>query len=103
MNQGWLTGDDGLIKSYVSTGVGTTDLNPAQKTGPVIFQNPSDDILSILSEREIHQVIIYDARGQIVKSIRGFDIKTIDISDLTQGLYIIRDNKGEFFEKFIKK
>jgi len=105
LNQGWLTGDDGLIKSYVSTGVGTKDLIPALKTGPVIFPNPSGDILSIVSDREIRQVIIYDTEGQMVKNIRGFDLETINISDLTQGLYIIslRDSRGEFFEKFIKK
>ncbi len=105
LNQGWLTGDDGLIKSYISTGVGTPDLNHAQKTGPVIFPNPSGDILSILSDSEIRQVIIYDALGQMVKNISGFDLNTINISDLTQGLYIIslRDNRGGFLEKFIKK
>ena len=105
LNQGWLTGDDGLIKSYISTGVGTTDLNPAKKTGPVIFPNPSGDLLSILSDSEIRQVIIYDALGQMIKNISGFDLETINISDLTQGLYIIslRDNRGEFLEKFIKK
>ncbi|HOW24406.1 MAG TPA: T9SS type A sorting domain-containing protein [Bacteroidales bacterium] len=104
LNQGWLTGDDGLIKSYLSTGVDINDLNPAQKTGPVIFPNPSGDILSILSDSEIRQVIIYDAWGQMVKNISGYDLETMNISDLPMGLYIIgiRDNQGEFIKKFIK-
>jgi len=56
-----------------------------------MYPNPSNNQFSIISSTELDQVKITNISGQLVKTInRGF--KSIDISDLTSGIYLVEFN-----------
>jgi hypothetical protein len=68
-----------------------------------IYPIPAADNLTIHSKSTIVQVEIYNEKGQLVMSIS--DKKTIDISELNRGLYLIKafDINGNFGVKRILK
>ncbi len=73
-----------------------------------IAQNPVKDRLNISTSLEVSSINIYDALGRVViskkKSSRSTDLKSIDVSTLSGGYYILQakiDNKMQVF-KFLK-
>lgn len=58
-----------------------------------IFPNPSNGLLNIngLDPQSTSSIMLYDSMGKIVKVIEVFDKNIqLDISDLTEGMYLIR-------------
>jgi hypothetical protein len=68
-----------------------------------IYPNPSDNVISIVSESTIEQVNIYSIQGILIKNVS--EINEIDISHLSSGLYFIEVlyEKGKSVQKFIRK
>lgn len=71
-----------------------------------VYPNPVKDILNIISEQEISEIEIFNLLGQqiMIKKINT-NIKSIDLSMLLQGNYIlkIRSGSNEKILKVIKK
>lgn len=68
-----------------------------------IYPNPSSDFIKIRSSGKLKSVEIYDAAGKKVQA--GLENNRVDIKNLSPGTYLIniRDENGNFSEKFIKK
>lgn len=62
-----------------------------------VYPNPTSDILNIKSSKEIDNVEVYNLLGQNVSSFKGESISnnTIDLSDLSKGLYLVKIFSGE--------
>jgi len=70
-----------------------------------IYPNPSSDLIFIKSNHNlIEKIEIYNSIGQINKSVVS-DFKTLDISELSDGIYILRiyAKNGILNKKIIKK
>ena len=59
-----------------------------------IYPNPVNDILTIEVENS-SRVEIMDINGKIVKTLNILSKKSIDVSDLTQGIYFIKTSSKE--------
>ena len=72
----------------------------------MIYPNPSQGIINIKSELDTDLNIINQS-GQIVKTVKvtADNINTIHIENLSDGIYFIRDTKGNkpFTHKLILK
>ncbi len=84
-----------------------TDISAAKNNLLKVGPNPVSNLLTIDSPKEIYSIIVYNQTGQTVKSmlITG-NHKTIDMSDLSAGNYLINihDTTGEISTvKIIKK
>jgi hypothetical protein len=91
-----------LVKEIATSSSSPHDLN---KFGLDIFPNPATTELNfkVNSNVEIEQISIYDLQGSILLTVKS--IRSIDISKLSQGIYVIEviSQKGErSFSRFIK-
>ena len=93
--------DDLLVTQTAA--LSTKDLS---KVNFNIFPNPVEDVLNISksSESEIISVDITDLNGRTIKSVNN-DFSTINVSDLSTGIYFInvRSEEGFATKKLIKK
>jgi len=68
----------------------------------VFYPNPVTDNLNISSETAIKSVSIIDLNGKTVKKVKSADaIESVNLSDLSQGMYIISTDTNKQF-KFLK-
>jgi len=70
-----------------------------------IYPNPVQNQLFIeSSDKQITELIIFDITGKIIKSI-GYNTKIIDVSDLNQGVYMLKvaTDKGVATQRFVKQ
>lgn len=71
-----------------------------------VYPNPSNDVLNINTDKEIQNIIIYNAVGQVViaKDINS-NFATININDLPNGVYTLKSviDGIESFNKIVKK
>jgi hypothetical protein len=71
----------------------------------VIAPNPAQNILNIHTQETIKEVLVYDMLGKKVNTTQVSN-NTLDVSNLAQGLYIIKvigEKDKMFSSKFIKK
>lgn len=73
--------------------------------GIKIYPNPVKDILTLETPFDQSTIKIYSATGAMVKEIVLNGEKIIDVSDLSDGLYIlsVEDEKGPITKTFIKQ
>ena len=72
-----------------------------------IYPNPAKDRLYIETESEIEEVIVYDIYGrhQVTETPSHQEMISIDISNLTSGVYFVKINtaEGNIVKRFVKK
>ncbi len=71
-----------------------------------LYPNPVNDELSINTSEVLSEISITDVLGQQVKTFRGNISDTIDVSNLSAGIYIVKlssKSGGVSVKKFIKK
>lgn len=71
-----------------------------------IYPNPAKDLLNIKAVNfQIKVIKIYDLKGQLVNMIEDLNTNTIDVSTLSQGLYVIHllSDSGIVKKKFLKE
>ena len=72
-----------------------------------IYPNPAKDRLYIETENEIEEVIVYDIYGrhQVTETPSHQEMISIDISNLTSGVYFVKINtaEGNIVKRFVKK
>lgn len=72
-----------------------TNINEIQAIETNIYPNPAKDIL-IVDNVNNADIYIYNTLGQMVKKITNVvGSKEINVSDLNNGMYIVRIQKGE--------
>jgi hypothetical protein len=70
-----------------------------------IYPNPATDFISIESEHTtIEKVVVVDLNGKVVLKDESLQLKNINISNLKQGVYILKiyTSTGKATQKFIK-
>ncbi len=69
-----------------------------------ISPNPVNNVITIAQEGVLcAEFQIYSIDGRIIKRLKvGANVSTVDISELTSGMYIIRTANSSFSQKFIK-
>ena len=72
-----------------------------------IYPNPAKDRLYIETESEIEEVIVYDIYGrhQVTETPSHQEMISIDISNLTSGIYFVKINtaEGNIVKRFVKE
>lgn len=69
----------------------------------VIFPNPAKTSISLIGLRKEHEFKITDLTGRVVKKVKlSNKITQVDVSELSNGLYILTENKTKAVLKFIK-
>ncbi|HBI01265.1 MAG TPA: hypothetical protein DDY18_06530 [Flavobacterium sp.] len=73
----------------------------------MLYPNPvtNDLNISIANFITVEQISIYSLIGQLVKSVDGSNVTTINMDDLTSGVYMVKiqTNQGVIDQKIIKK
>ena len=91
--------NEGIESSINCTAYSTLSLEDYSNTYITIYPNPSKDVIVIKTFITIEKVDIYDLSGRLHNTIDFTD--TINISNLTEGLYFLRIN-DTYTESFIK-
>lgn len=68
-----------------------------------VYPNPAKDILNIYSKTNIQSVFILDLTGKIVLHDYSNSIKSIDVTSLKSGVYLIRINNQKITKKIVKQ
>lgn len=91
-----------LDQLKISTGdyQNTLSTELLEKNTLKIYPNPADNHINVHNIGEFNTINIYNISGRKVLSVLP-DIKTIDVSSLNPGLYILES--GNTFSKFLKK
>ena len=86
--------------SYATLGI---DLN--EQSNIVFYPNPVQHTIYILSPVKIDKITITDLSGKVVTHYKRDEIQSIDVSDLSSGLYVLTCQTEEGFIKkiFIKE
>ena len=80
----------------------SNDVDENSISGLLLYPNPANDIIHIDGLEGEHEVTIYNAVGALVKTVNISDDNEIAISELSEGLYLIRiDNRHAM--RFVKK
>ena len=100
-------------KHYKSNELRVKEYSPTEKklSQLKVYPNPADDFISIeipYFDSEYLDIIIYNELGKEVYNKGGFltgSIQSINISNLTTGIYIVKVGKGKDWKsvKFIRK
>lgn len=70
----------------------------------IIYPNPATDKLTFSGNfNDILEVSVYDAIGHVVLSNKIAAGEDLDVSQLSDGIYIIKDNNSNMTRKFIKQ
>jgi hypothetical protein len=91
-----------LDQLKISTGdyQNTLSTELLEKNTLKIYPNPADNHINVFNIGEFDTINIYNISGRKVLSVSP-DIKSIDVSSLNPGLYILES--GNTFSKFLKK
>ena len=93
-----------IVGKYVEIfGTGTEE--PIVPTTDILlYPNPAGDFIYVNVPKQIQMIYIYDMQGKILKSTL-ISPKRIDISDLSNGLYLLRgvSNDETWTRKFVKQ
>lgn len=75
----------------------TLDLQINEIQNLKIYPNPVSSVLTVLSDKNLKQLILYSSQGQIIKTyaVQG-TVQQIDVKDLSDGIYFLKsvDLKG---------
>ena len=83
---------------------GSLDINNIENSGFILYPNPVNGQLNIVSENEA-RIIIIDLHGRVILDMENVLEKTIDTSNLSEGLYTMKviTNDGVSVHKFVKE
>ena len=99
-----LTGNPNSIASVSFAYEGSLDVNEVENSGFKLYPNPVSDKLTVVSESAA-KIIVIDLNGRVVLSMENVLEKTIDTSNLPEGLYTMKviTNDGVSIYKFVKE
>ena len=78
--------------AYAGTGTGVGDFNSVSDAAISIYPNPSNSVLTLSSDSELSSAMFYDVTGRMVLQVElnGELSRTLDISELNNGMYILQ-------------
>ena len=84
------------LPSFSAMDITNVEENLAYESNCVIYPNPAKDFVKI-DGTEAAEVQVYNALGQVVKTVRGTN--EVDLGGLVEGVYLvrIRDKEGRIF------
>lgn len=91
MNKGWSFSGD----SYNPNCVILATNEVAENTKPIVYPNPSTDIIFITNAKENDVVYFYDATGKYVKNVKLNGLMQVSVKNLIKGIYYITVNNKE--------
>lgn len=76
--------------------LGISEINPVSNDNVTVYPNPSMDYITVISEKFINEISLYDYKGALVKQQNAKDFQTqIDISVLAKGFYLLKINTND--------
>ncbi len=77
----------------------------SEKSNPIVYPNPGSDLINITLDIASADLDIIDLNGRVVISKKNSSLEGIDISNISNGSYIIKlGTKSEIYTiKFVKK
>ncbi len=105
---------DGLVvvathgKGVFSTNITSVDVVAGVKEIKMtsmaeVYPNPVEDVLTVKMNQATKELSIYTFNGALVKTVKSINKTTqIDVSELTSGVYFIRDETSNLVGKFVK-
>ncbi|PKG43536.1 VPS10 domain-containing protein [Psychroflexus sp. MES1-P1E] len=97
--------DLGPIKYNISfTTLSVVDPDLLENNTVDLFPNPTKDSFSVRSRNSIEEISIYNMNGQQIREVRYTTNQEINISDLANGIYIVKVKTSEaiLFKRMIK-
>jgi hypothetical protein len=81
-----------LIKQKFDGTLGIEDRNVLRNASVRIYPNPSNGVLTLSANSELRGAMFFDVTGRMVKKVdlNGTINRTLDISDLNNGMYILQ-------------
>ena len=98
-----ITNSNGDIATFFTTTLSSTNF---EKVALTIYPNPTSTLLHIeTNQTAITAVEIFDLQGKQVMQLNSTDLKNIDVSQFTNGMYFVKasTNEGVLTKKFVKK
>jgi len=95
---------DGFLIKYSDLAAGINSLS--EKSTIKLYPNPVQNQLFIESEKgQVLEMNILDISGKEIRSITNNNVNSIDVSDLNQGVYILKvtTENGVSTNRFIKQ
>ncbi|MEO9572089.1 MAG: T9SS type A sorting domain-containing protein [Polaribacter sp.] len=91
-NKGWMNGDSAVrIDNLVLTNLGATaSVNDIFSSKISIYPNPANDFISVSTNETITGMEVYNLIGKKVISSSNTNNKTINVSNLAKGVYVLK-------------
>jgi parallel beta-helix repeat protein len=99
------TGYSSTRSNIISTADATTSVHISSNTDLYFYPNPANDKLYVKNARLTNtNIIIYDLEGKLILNSQ-IDLKPLDISKLTKGIYIVKliDSGNVQINKLVKE
>lgn len=101
-HKGILDGFDSQAYTIIIDGIdGTAGVAKNQMSDLSVYPNPAKNVLNLkmgeMTDSSDYNVSLYDLQGRQVKNFNKF-VESIDISNLSAGVYILNINKGDVKE-----
>lgn len=70
-----------------------------------VYPNPVVDKINLKSVKDLQSVVLYDAKGAIVRDFGMIKSSSVDVSNIATGNYLLKitTKNSEFTKKIIKK
>ena len=68
---------------------GSTDIANTKQSGVGIYLNPSKNLINIISPESISNYSVLDISGKCIDKAMGSDITSINVNNLSQGIYLL--------------
>lgn len=98
------------VKAYYESGIpiGIKQFSNESEASISVYPNPSNGVLTLASDAELSGARFFDVTGRMVKQVNlnGAFSRTLDISELNEGMYILQIETVDgsaHSSKFIKK
>jgi hypothetical protein len=89
------------LKGYSIPPQKETTVTDTKEQRNTIYPNPATNSINLSGYAE-ESIYIYDITGKQVK-VAAVESSRIDISNLTTGIYLLKDSNGKVFGKFVKE
>lgn len=98
-----ITNSNGDVATFFTSTLSNTNFKQVALT---IYPNPTSNLLHIeTSQTDITAIRIFDLQGKRVMQLNSANLRGIDVSHLTNGMYFVKvsTSEGELVKKFVKK
>lgn len=98
----YITNPNDDVATFFTTTLNNTNFKNIEFS---VYPNPTSNLLHIeTSQTDITAIGIFDVKGKQVMQLSSADLRNVDVSHLTNGIYFLKvgTSEGEFTKKFVK-